>query len=119
MVAVARFRTIGLRAMTATLLAVAVPIQWQAFCEGWQSPQHAMACCHRANHDDDAGAAFGCCDSQEQSQHAQAPGVAVLSHDPVGLSERVPVLALARRHAESTRRAGTIDSRLLGSVFLI
>ena len=107
------------RALLAVLLTLALPAQWEAFCGGWQSPQEAMACCHRASHDEGPSAAFSCCAAQEQGRHAQSQisaGAAVSSTPSTPLLFASAVLPV---HVGSTRPARAADTRLLASVFLI
>jgi hypothetical protein len=107
------------RSLIALVLTLAMPAQWEAFCGGWQSPQEAMACCHRASHDDGPSAAFTCCVAQEQSRHAQSPVTSVVA---VPATHATPLLFAPRVLPiciNSTRPARTAETRLLASVFLI
>jgi hypothetical protein len=119
MTAVPFFRMAVARALVALVLALAMPVQWEAFCGGWQSPHEAMACCHRASRDDGPSAAFGCCAAQEQSRHAQSQPPVVVAHQLVLAQMPVPAAARVRARLGSTRTARSADSRLLASVFLI
>ena len=113
------FRLGAGRAFLALVLTLAMPAHWEAFCGGWQSPQQAMACCHRASHDKGPSAAFSCCAAQEQTRHAQSPISAVPAIQLVPANLPLPVATAARLCPESTRRARPTDSRLLASVLLI
>ncbi len=113
------FRLSRVRALVAVLLALALPANWEAFCAGWQSPQEAMACCHRASHDEGRSAAFSCCASQEQTRHAQSPASAVAAVPPANATSMVFAARQLPVRAGSTRPTRSVDVRLLASVFLI
>ncbi|HEX9368971.1 MAG TPA: hypothetical protein VF921_20240 [Vicinamibacterales bacterium] len=112
-------RTAVGRSLVALVLALTMPASWEAFCGGWQSPQQAMACCHRASHDGGPSAAFSCCAAQEQTRHAQSPMSAMPAIRLMSANLPVPVAAIVHLRLESPRRARSADSRLLASVFLI
>jgi hypothetical protein len=112
-------RVVIARTLIAIVLTLAMPVQWEAFCGGWQSPAQAMACCHRASHEKGPSTAFNCCAAQEQTRHGQSPISAVPVVPLVSANLPVPPLTTARLCPESPRRARSVDSRLLASVFLI
>jgi hypothetical protein len=119
MACVSSFRVAAGRVLVAVVLALAMPAPWDAFCGGWQSPEQAMACCHRASHDAGPSAASSCCAGREQTRHAQAPGAATPAIQLVSLNLPVPPAKTAHLRVESPRRPRPADSRLLDSVFLI
>ena len=112
-------RMVIARMLVAAALTLAMPAQWEAFCGGWQSPQQAMACCHRESHDAAPSAAFNCCAAQEQARHAQSPVSAMPAIQLVSATVPIPVVATAHLRPASPRPARPADSRLLASVFQI